>query len=339
MILYKYYGFNAGIAALGSQKLGFREPRYFNDPFELSYLDNSEDSNFVVNKIEQLKKSLVILSLTRTPYNPLMWAHYGDEHRGFVIGYDIENEFFQSDDFNVISVNDGDVVYTTKKERIEVTEDLKQVLQNLFLVGKGEPLSSYEPQEKKKIIALLRKALLYKHSCWSYEEEVRAVKVLDSDFEESHVWQANPNRSFSTLSKLVAPGIGCMTIPGLNIFKKQANIKEVYLGMRNPLLKRRPDDIIKDNKLIKLAEELSWEIHSISMSAGSWELESKILRSDALLLTDKTKGLINSFNFNGVEANFLTRTLLPFLESADDSYELTNWSGELALKKNGEFIA
>ena len=59
MILYKYYGFGAGLAALGSQKLGFREPRYFNDPFELSYLDNSDDLNFVSTKTEELKKSLV----------------------------------------------------------------------------------------------------------------------------------------------------------------------------------------------------------------------------------------------------------------------------------------
>ena len=39
----------------------------------LSYLDNSSDSNDVATRIEGIKKSLVILSLTRTPYNPLMW--------------------------------------------------------------------------------------------------------------------------------------------------------------------------------------------------------------------------------------------------------------------------
>lgn len=338
MILYKYYGFSAGIAALGSQKLGFREPKYFNDPFELSYLNNSKDSNFVGDKIEQLKKSLVILSLTKTPYNPLMWAHYGEEHRGFVIGYDVENEFFQSYDFNVLSVIDGDVVYTTEKERTEFTENLKQVLYKCSLIGKGELLSSYGTQEKKEIIVLLKKALLYKHSCWSYEEEVRVVKVLDSTFEESHVWQANPNRSFSNLSKLVTPGIGCMTIPGLNLFNKQAIIKEVYLGLRNPLLKRLPDDLIKDKKLMELSENNSWKIYSISMSNGTWGLESKALINNFLLITQKTQGLINSFNFNGVEADFLIRTLSPCLKSADDNYEFTNWSGELALKKNGDFI-
>ena len=176
--------------------LGFREPRYFNDPFELSYLDNSSHSNDVATRIEGIKKLLVILSLTRTPYNPLMWAHYGEEHRGFVIGYDVADEFFQSDDYNIIAVNDGDIVYTTEKERLQFTEELKQVFHECFLVGQGYPLSSYEPQEKKEIIALIRKALLYKHSCWSYEEEVRVVKVLDSIFEESHIWQSDPNRSF-----------------------------------------------------------------------------------------------------------------------------------------------
>jgi len=75
------------------------------------------------------------------------------------------------------------------------------------------------------------------------------------------------------------------------------------------------------------------------MSDGSWGLESIIMSPDALLITDKLKGLINSFNFNGLEAKFLSDTLPAHLGSADDSYELTNWSGELALKKNGGFIA
>jgi Ca2+-binding EF-hand superfamily protein len=37
MRLYKYYGYDAGLAALESQRLGFRCPKDFNDPLELSF--------------------------------------------------------------------------------------------------------------------------------------------------------------------------------------------------------------------------------------------------------------------------------------------------------------
>ena len=36
LILYKYYGFNSGESALESERLGFRTPTHFNDPFEAS---------------------------------------------------------------------------------------------------------------------------------------------------------------------------------------------------------------------------------------------------------------------------------------------------------------
>jgi hypothetical protein len=105
------------------------------------------------------------------------------------------------------------------------------------------------------------------------------------------------------------------------------------------LLKRLPDEAIKDSRLTELAEEFSWVINRISMSDGSWGLESKASGSEILSVTEKTKGFINSFSFTGVEAEYLSRTLPTCLENSDDSYELTNWSGELALKKNGKFVA
>ena len=117
MILHKYYGFSSGIAALESQKLGFRSPAYFNDPFELSYLDNSSDSNFVSKEIATLKENLVILSLTRTPYNPLMWAHYAEDHRGFIIKKKKKDEFLLTGKYNVIFASEGDVIYKKKKKK------------------------------------------------------------------------------------------------------------------------------------------------------------------------------------------------------------------------------
>ena len=79
-------------------------------------------------------------------------------------------------------------------------------------------------------------------------------------------------------------------------------------------------------------------INCISMSDGSWVLESKVSGPAILSVTEKTKGLFNSFSFSGVEAEYLSSRLPADLENSHDSYELTNWSGELALKKNGQFV-
>ena len=36
-----------------------------------------------------------VLSLSENPLNPLMWGHYADSHRGFVVGFDTEVPFFR----------------------------------------------------------------------------------------------------------------------------------------------------------------------------------------------------------------------------------------------------
>src|SRR5665647_580539 len=111
MILYKYYGYSAGLTALLSEKLGFRCPNYFNDPLELSFPIDQSDPKAIqlAQGLEVLRESVVILSLTQTPLDPLMWAHYGEEHKGFVIGYDISDPFLNSSDYNLVTADEGAV--------------------------------------------------------------------------------------------------------------------------------------------------------------------------------------------------------------------------------------
>ncbi len=337
MIFYKYYSFSSGIAALSSQKLGFREPKYFNDPFELSYLNNSSDSNFIEDKMNSLKKSLVILSLTKTYSNPLMWAHYGEDHKGFVIGYDIDDDFFLSQKYNVITAAEGKVSYTNKKEKIIISEKLKNVLHEIYLIGEGK-ISSH--LKSKLLLSILKKALLYKHSSWAYEEEVRVIKVLDSKFKESEEWQSDPNRAFSSFSKSVAPGIETISIPGLYLFNKEVKIKEVYLGMRNPLLSPhiQTSDPIESRDIYEQSKKHSWCVKKMSMASGSWELEGHDINRELLMIRKQTRGLIRSLAFSGLEAEYLCRTLPLNLDSVEDRYELTNWYDRIELKRNGEFV-
>tara|TARA_R110002049_G_scaffold174917_7_gene342162 strand:- start:912 stop:1754 length:843 start_codon:yes stop_codon:yes gene_type:complete len=42
-----------------------------------------------------LGSSIGVLSLSETPHNLLMWSHYANDHKGYVIGFDSEHEYFE----------------------------------------------------------------------------------------------------------------------------------------------------------------------------------------------------------------------------------------------------
>lgn len=268
MILYKYYGHTAGLVALKSQQLGFRKPKNFNDPFELSFLSNSDGPYSkqadLKRVLDELRDTVAILSLTRTANNPLMWAHYGQDHTGFVIGYDVSDVFLSSQDYNLIPVTAGDVVYTNTKSPHILNLDIMDRIQRIYLSGMGDGGQILDPET----VALARKIFLTKHASWVYEEEVRVVKILDSMFEESADFQADSRRSHYSLTKEIRPGHDKERIPGLSIFNFKVPVKEIYLGLRNELIKS-PENIprIKGAVYFKFSmDDKSWNLNSSELA-------------------------------------------------------------------------
>lgn len=344
MILYKYYGFQAGINALKSQKLGFREAQFFNDPFDLTYIDNSSQYADLERIVNFFKTNCAVLSLTRNPYNPLMWAHYGDEHRGFCIGYDIDDELLKSDAHNLIPVNDGDVIYTSLKEVSEIKDDFSAVWRNLQFVKNKRDLLLDSDEMQKAVIELLRKLLLYKHSAWSYEEEVRVVKVhqpLDVELGSEHGelgvghFFSDPLNSFSSLSKEMAPGMRVSLVDGLYIFDSPVKIKEVYLGLRNPLLMSDTQVPIKDDSVARYLTDNSIETHKMIMSKGTWSVISEPCSYD--IFCQRAEPSLDSFSFSGKELKFINLKLKANEISDEDRFEFSNFLGRYELKKNGEW--
>jgi hypothetical protein len=342
LILYKYYGYDAGLAALRSSQLGFRNPKDFNDPFELTFLSNAQGPNSKLSRlgydIEELKSSIVILSLTRTPLNPLMWAHYGRDHEGFVIGYETNEKFLTSKDYNLITVDNGDVVYTNTKSPHVLNIASMKLFHDVYMAGKGLELND---TKRAQVESLMRKVFLTKHSVWVYEEEVRVVKANNSFFETTEATQADLLRSFYFLVKDVAPGYACDMVRGLHIYNYRVKIKEVYLGIRNPLLNTgRIDNLAhqSDMELVNKANEESWKVYALKMSPRSWGLKSIKVPIDTLAVRKRSEGLINSFEFSGKEASFLKNRIPAAAVSEKDKFELTNWNGRCHLKVNGRFI-
>jgi len=75
-----------------------------NDPFEASYskedliklsldFENTIKENELIDFIEKEKHKVGIISFTQTKDNLLMWAHYANEHKGVLIGFNFSNYY------------------------------------------------------------------------------------------------------------------------------------------------------------------------------------------------------------------------------------------------------
>lgn len=189
MIAYKYCEPDR-IDVLENGMIRFTQPVEFNDPFEASpsflenrpelddvllaqYLKEAEpcsdqarhqrlaDGLRLLPSLRQkhalslpakLSEHFVALCLSRSRSNLLMWAHYTDRHRGFVIGFDTDSEFFRRGAFGSLR----EVTYANTRSRVP-EKDGRYATQ--------EELDSYN-----------NSVFFTKSSDWAYEEEMRIVR-------------------------------------------------------------------------------------------------------------------------------------------------------------------
>lgn len=89
-----------------------------------------------------------VLSLSETPDNLLMWSHYGDSHRGVVLGFDENHTFFQG---------------------AEITPGLSRL--NRVEYNQKRPILSSTTRDNPKVF-------LRKSTEWAYEKEWRLIRPL-----------------------------------------------------------------------------------------------------------------------------------------------------------------
>lgn len=112
--LYKYVPADR-IDILENASVRFTPPAVFNDPFEILptlvrtyfYRDRAKIGHdqlaFAQDRkhADDIRARTAVLSLTEAPDHLLMWSHYADQHRGFVLEFDARHGFFdqrQADD-------------------------------------------------------------------------------------------------------------------------------------------------------------------------------------------------------------------------------------------------
>jgi len=90
--LYKYCGAAKwALQAIENHTLKVATDKDINDPFEiLPVALKKKDQRKYVRKLRQLFfQKAGVISFTANWHHPLMWSHYGDNHRGLCLGFDV----------------------------------------------------------------------------------------------------------------------------------------------------------------------------------------------------------------------------------------------------------
>lgn len=220
MILYKYMSFTSAQKVIESNSIGFSCIEDLNDPFEgaaLCFADEAgKESHLAHNAfISKLSRNFGVLSLTRNPLNALMWSHYGDDHRGVVLGFDVGLSKLNEIDECVIPARFGEVIYSSTIPRNFIAEPNED-----DLMAVGEETNSFTDHR----FDLFKNCFLYKDFVWGYEEEVRVVKNIRAANVSRY-----KNESFSNSSgdwnqvQISGRPLFCLDLP-------EKSIVEAYLG-------------------------------------------------------------------------------------------------------------
>lgn len=100
-IMYKYLNYEVLESFIKSPSFKLTNPQDLNDPFESSISNDiknaynelsqkQSNSPIKMQTIERAIYGMGIVSLTETHRSKLMWAHYANEHKGIVIGFNTE---------------------------------------------------------------------------------------------------------------------------------------------------------------------------------------------------------------------------------------------------------
>lgn len=123
-----------------------------NDPFEGFYMNNSND-----DALDSLIHSFALGCFSRVKDSLLMWAHYGDSHRGLCLEYEVTDNDFRT---TFMEVHYSDTVPKIDAiERYPADHHLAGALK----------------------IDIQKEGMVFttKSKHWDYEEEVRSLRILE----------------------------------------------------------------------------------------------------------------------------------------------------------------
>lgn len=166
--LYKYAGpdnFDKIFAEPDCVTVKCSYPQSFNDPYELfltiNFNDDPDDIAFYAEAVGEIPQ-LPTTCFSRSPNVVPMWAHYAQNHEGFVIEFD-ETKLSKEKPESYFS----DVTYQDYAHK-----HLQELLYKASRIGKGRHVFLLQN-------AVMHAAYFTKTTCWQYELERRMVASID----------------------------------------------------------------------------------------------------------------------------------------------------------------
>ncbi|MBL2515650.1 DUF2971 domain-containing protein, partial [Klebsiella pneumoniae] len=68
----------------------------------------------------KINSELASLCLSESPLEVLMWSHYAQHHRGYVVGIDADLAGFNDDSLCLITANEGNIDYREEREKARI---------------------------------------------------------------------------------------------------------------------------------------------------------------------------------------------------------------------------
>lgn len=271
-LLYKYLELNEdSLSIIDKGTLKFSHVESFNDPFDCnpefdarnyakclvehidSYNKNKEKNLSPAQRMQQkireiqrfeqeirkpgfgiqVTNSYGVFCLSKDPLSVLMWSHYADHHKGFVVEFSIPNypqvdTIEEAREFTLNNLVPFEVYYNKEKPIIDSNHDLNENLkQTLFVKG-----LSWEYENEERIIDYLNGPGIYKYDQKRYLKSVIAGARMDeNDFN-------NLKSKINNLNKKLSVNV--------TLYKAQLTPKKFELHVP-----RRPDLSVLHKNLIK----------------------------------------------------------------------------------------
>lgn len=189
-----------------------------------------------------LRENVKIICFSEVYDSMLMWSHYANNHKGFLLMYDIEElkhaKRFTIDEIEVDKhIRVEKVKYVT--EQIDLSEDVEDFVRCNMMptMGDVDHGDGKIPQYK------LKEFVIQKAKDWEYEQEWRMIpRIIDLE-------NPSPLGYIECTPKAVILGADCSQENGLKLIKiaREKNIATfgMYLNEFNPSFKLEIDEVIE----------------------------------------------------------------------------------------------
>jgi|GEM_PF-7046156 len=228
MRLFKYVSIETMTKIIKNKCLRFTQPCQLNDPFEMIPVYSNDITKLDITgwlskeDIIEFNKYLfnvnyLGLSMSKCMDSILMWAHYGENHYGVMLEFNLDSNFFDTKNSEGLIYS---VPYSTKRPTF--------VSNDIVIKASYNKVSGEERNE-------MCNCILSKAECWDYEEEVRFIKpvsCLEKDDGTRSLYDLDGSGLIKSLFK---PNRNELKLEFPEIFvKKMENdtIKAVYFGLK-----------------------------------------------------------------------------------------------------------